>query len=797
MFEINELLAKDHHKEISLLDHSKMVLNLGLFLASKLMDGNDTITDEFVEEFKKELSIALACHDIGKCSHEYQLLFKKNKKAFNDEEIKIKHNILSLAFLSKYVNGFYKKTYYPLLTSVLSHHTIDEHVKDYTNNELFIGREGEIECMSYFYNRMKEYITVTHDITFDNNFDIIDNECEKYVRDYKLYDLSNKLDDIYSKKMNDKCLLFNAILVRADRMVSSERYDNNKFLDNDVEYMLSTINSLDVCSRIVDVDIDTCGYDDIERLNLQKHIVNDLLESSNVNLVGASAGFGKTLTGLMWFLKERKKMIWVAPRNVIVNSTYESVVEELVKLKQPNVRVACYQGGMFTKCNYDKNLSEDENLPDIDILVTNIDSFLNSNIKNNMRIHLYSLYSSNVIFDEYHEFFTSEPLFPAFMRTMVTRAYSTNSKTLLLSATPLSMNFIIGKYDNKISEHKLDEIPIHNGDMEVHVKVHNIDNICDIEIPSNDCFVITNTVGQAQSLYKHCNNDEITLIHSLFTDERRSEIENELYNKHGKNSVVSERNVVIGTNIIGVGLNISAKTICEVVSTPENTIQRICGRGGRFNEEEYNGSIEYHVYLLNEDKTNDSFINHTYNLDLYKAWCDKLSGLDGKTITKKDLYTIYEDFKEEHKIEMGKHYSSCFNEGSKQLGGLEVYKVQNNKKDKSFEAHSKNKGYRGNNDSLFVITRYNDGRWCKPLTITSHHLKHETNEHVYERMGIVSGGVVSGTNYPNKHVLNRVYNIKSNGDYTVEKLSKIANRSDRPLPLFDFEYDDKFGLFKI
>ena len=73
------------------------------------------------------------------------------------------------------------------------------------------------------------------------------------------------------------------------------------------------------------------------------------------------------------------KIIWVVPRNVIADGTYDSIIKELQKLKQTDVKVTLYRSGEIIKSNYN---ADEDSLEDADILVTNIDSILNRVIKN-------------------------------------------------------------------------------------------------------------------------------------------------------------------------------------------------------------------------------------------------------------------------------------------------------------------------------------------------------------------------------------------------------------------------------
>ena len=215
-----------------------------------------------------------------------------------------------------------------------------------------------------------------------------------------------------------------------------------------------------------------------------------------------------------------------------------------------------------------------------------------------------------------------------------------------MSATPLRFDKTYFN-DGEMNVHFL-KAKAYNGEMKVKVNFFDLNDINYLPSTVRDSFIICNTVKQSQRLFKLIGGKDDILIHSRFPSVRRNEIEEEIYHCHGKGSCVNNRNNIIGTNIIGVGLDISAKTIYDFVVTPENTIQRGCGRGGRFNEKEYNNEIIYNVCNLINDKGNRMLINSQTNNNLHDKWLKILKSFDGLTITKDKLYELYYDFYDEN-----------------------------------------------------------------------------------------------------------------------------------------------------
>ena len=227
---------------------------------------------------------------------------------------------------------------------------------------------------------------------------------------------------------------------------------------------------------------------------------------------------------------------------------------------------------------------------------------------------LFNAYANNVVFDEYHEFKSDEPLFSGFIRMLYVRKNFLNTKTMLLSATPLDFSAL---YGNEHIEAYSKPLHLYN-DMKVNISVKEYENLSEFKC-EKDSFIVVPSVSWAQELYKPDENNDI--IHSRYTDEDREKKEGKLLSNYGKRADVNNKGIVYGTNIIGVGLDISCHNMYDFFITPEDTIQRCCGRTGRFNEREYNGVINYTVCVL-KDKRYKRYlkerIDGEFYLNLYK-----------------------------------------------------------------------------------------------------------------------------------------------------------------------------------
>lgn len=715
---VEEFLAKSKmNGGVSLINHSKAVTNFATFVFDNIIS-HDVVdkTDIDYEELKKNVVIAAALHDIGKCYSEVQecLKWPKPKRGYyiaSDDEIEpIKkketktHNVLSWAYLKQHMP---KND--AVLSAILNHHVVYDYLSELsaTSINADIIENGDLSAFDEFFNIMSNYIKEVYDYTIDKKES--DDNC--YIKDVLItYDMAKV--DINSFEQNALFTIIRSILVYADRMVSGHFNDTDKFINYDNDFMKSILDSSVIVSDMPKDNANSLKDNngkfvyDQERLKGQNLLLGKI-NSFNNYIVGASAGYGKTLVGIRWAMASNKKVLWVVPRNVIARGTYHSVMSEIKKMGyENNLSVGLLLSGFYEE--------GDENS---DIIVTNIDNFLASMVKNGEAHHLINLLNSNVIFDEYHEFLSEAPLFSAFIGIVYTRTHFTDSRTILLSATPLRFDEKFWNDDENYEYVKFEKPTPFNGEMGVNISFNKYGSVREVNCDSEDSFVICNTVNQSQQCFESNVSKNKLLIHSRFTKEDRNSIEDNIYKFHDKNSVIENRNTVVGTNIIGVGLDVSAKNIYDFVISPENTIQRGCGRGGRFAEKEYNGEINYHVCILVGDIATKRLTTRMFDNELHTKWIELLEQYDGKKITKNDLYELYYKFYKENSVEAKKLWESFFKKSCDDLKKLKPFSSRKkNEKDEKTKL-STGIGFRGNVENIFVTAKSEDGTLSAPITV--------------------------------------------------------------------------------
>ena len=775
-----EIYAKSNGS--TLYEHSREVLNLGMRVGNYLIRNSDY---KEKKDILSKLAIALILHDIGKCTDSCQNIIKNNKI-----EEPTYHNIYSWAFFLNYINGSSLDENAVIGNAILYHHPLRNDKIQSSDDVTFSIKE--LEVMREIYEALKDYAEDVYDISTENQFGFEETHSRPViVEEERIYGKISRDSAKWRKSIDRESYkqILRTILVFADRCVSSGQYDNEKIFNNDYHYMMDNIILPQIMSNKDDfneVNIfelknrDGNPLYDTSRLTKQAEVVNYINDwNSNENntlIVQATAGFGKTMIGIMWALTSKQKTIWVTPRNAIATSTYSSIVDELNNIGETKIKVGLFFSGEYIHKNYDY-----EGEPDI--LVTNIDSILYRHIRNDKQLLLFNAYANNVVFDEYHEFKSDEPLFSGFIRMLYTRKNFLNTKTMMLSATPLDFSSL---YGNEYVEIYNKPLHLYN-DMKVNISVKEFETLADFKC-GKDSFVVVPSVSWAQGLYEEDKGNDI--VHSRYTEEDRMIKERKLITRYGKRANVSEKGIVFGTNVIGVGLDISCQNMYDFFITPEDTVQRGCGRTGRFNEKEYNGVVNYTICIL-KDKRYKRYIKERINeesyLALYNKWLDIFKSYDGKTITKGEIYSIWNKFYEDNAKDINDKYESLFEKSDENITGLYLTSVKN-KVNKNRKVINNSNSYR-TTDSIFVTTKNNKGEYINPITLReSIVINNESDDDASCKRR--KDYIESNKNF-NMNMITYAYRIKRFG---IQDCMNLAYKNDTPFLLLNARYDNDKGL---
>ena len=806
MRNMEEIISKTNgNGNTSLLDHTKMVINMAVSIAKNSIN-------DLSDRLLKKIAVAAAIHDLGKCSTSFQDYIKKRNEEDDEglEEAQDKqnfyhHNTLSWAFAYACTYGLNSKGNYPLRSAILYHHTVRDN-GDLTADQIIADllktdRPG-YDAMVDVYNELMAYIDDRFSLGVTNNpdfkvkeiFDEGDLTSSIKVKDELLYPYHGIGKDVDIETAYET-LITRTIITYADRTVSSGIYDNERILNNDSDY----IDEIFKC-RIqthYDRQPDYSAYDQ-ERLKMQLDLVSKISSGPDgVWGVSASAGFGKTLMGLMRHFVVGKKTKWVTPRTVIADSTYDSIVKELEKMNMSDqVKVGLYYGGELKKANFSGSGNIDQ-LTQCDILVLVIDSFLSEYSKNNMAPMLVDTCFGEVIFDEYHEFICEQPLFAAFIYLLYTRKEHTNTKTLLLSASGFDLSGLLGGPQRLYTE----KPPIYGGETKMFIQVKEADEISKLA-PSllDNSFTVMPTVRTAQNAYRRENGVITKLIHSRYIPEDRESRTSELYSMYGKEvSNGIKKLPVIGTKIIGVGLDISAKSVGYYMPTPEDTIQTGCGRAARFKEYD---CVDFTVFKT-KDRNIVKFINSLYPKKLRDKWYDELLKLHNLTITKEDMYRLRDDFYHKNHTTLNEYLMDTLDKSAESLSSIN-YKSGNHSTRKEYDTCARVFTYRGKSSSLYVTLKDENGEYMKPFVCDAVVLNDESScgEDNKARFDFMTDRN-NGFNFPCDSEMKYAYKIKRNDSKNPQNEATVANcyglawRADRPMLLLNHKYDKEIGLYSL
>ncbi|WP_141705312.1 CRISPR-associated helicase Cas3' [Vulcanibacillus modesticaldus] len=328
------------------------------------------------------------------------------------------------------------------------------------------------------------------------------------------------------------------------------------------------------------------------------------LYSGQPVVLSAPTGSGKTWAGIFPFLYAKvknkifaDKLFYVLPLRTLTRSIFSEISEKIDELNL-DLKVTIQMGEQM-----------DDPFFEGDIIITTIDQLLSNYIGASLST---SIGQSNIppgaylgayfVFDEIHA--VPREAMPTILDMV--RRLKDYSRFLLMTATiPTTvLDEVVERIEGEkifvsneqiISEKwvtctNLTRRKLYWNDQEL-----NVDKIIDLHMKQEGkrrTIVIINRVDKAQhfylkikALFKQLNlKDEIFLLHSRFLPEDRKNIEQQVIKLLGKNGNKNEHVIVIATQVIEVGVDISARVLISELAPANSLIQR-SGRCARFPNE--------------------------------------------------------------------------------------------------------------------------------------------------------------------------------------------------------------------
>lgn len=352
----------------------------------------------------------------------------------------------------------------------------------------------------------------------------------------------------------------------------------------------------------------------------QLDLCEAVLQGKNV-LLCAPTGAGKTMAALLPFIYSfhnnisfPKKLIYSVPLRTLGNSLYDSTSKGLREYYEKNP--VNDDNKIITSIQTGESPDDPEFLSDI-VFTTydqSLSGFLNipvglSDKKANMLSG--AIASSYLIFDEIH-LYDFDKAFKTLNFLM--KELEGIAPFCIMSATLTKE--IKKKIEERYKE-TLEIIDLSNPKYTQDLKqiegnrkkfCHIEEKVLDVESVfskhKQKTIVIFNTVKDAQAFYKELinkkpENTEIILIHSRFTQEDRREKEKRIIDAFNEDEDKKANIILVATQVIEVGIDISADTMHTVCCPANSLIQRI-GRCARRNSE--TGNIYVYYPFMDEDK---------------------------------------------------------------------------------------------------------------------------------------------------------------------------------------------------
>lgn len=712
---------------------------MGVSKMSVLISTKYGLSDKNIERCR----IAGLLHDIGKAIEEFQS-HMQNCSIINIEDLERLHHDCSWEFISGLNIDPYIKNI------VLWHHG-----KTILSSGDEINRtlsESDIEKIQDVYNQL------------NLNFEDCDStDPPPYI--WSVNGVNGKGKYPKNGRMTDSncnavLFLLRSIVIFSDHLISKMSIDElNKFLE-DENYSLN--------EHKIDVEYSIPKHYNKERIEKQLNISKEVL-NNKITIIPATAGFGKTVIGLLSTILVKKRCYWVCPRNIVAENVYETLKNE-IEAFGCNISMELYLTSERKKCT-DESLSPFSS----DIVITNIDNFVRPMVDYNVLDNLGNILDSTVIFDEFHEFANESPLFASFINFMRMRTMLNNeTKTILLSATPSFISELwgnVGTYKVECGE------TVHNKNFKVSF-VKNYPN----SLPK-DGIVITNSLTEAQGAYQRYKGD--ILLHSYFIKKHKMNNIEKLYKSNGKNGTYDKS--VTSAPIVQASLDVSFSYMVDTILSPESTIQRL-GRLDRWGKKLLPCEA---IFVSSNSKSNKSSIDMLYENNLNEKWCSCIEEYvrTHSEATLKNFYELYEKFNNDNRSYIIRYLEEQFYNGESEFSEY-CYPRKYIISSKSKKVGNGN--LRNPTGSFNYIVKQ-DGKWLNEVFSCD---KNEIERIVINENFRIAKAMKElnelGFNYQKRFIKY----IKDSHTSVLAKLKKMCKDPNLPLPCFEYTYSDELGLIK-
>ena len=588
-------------------------------------------------------------HDSGKADAVYQdWVIDSTSDETHSWENYPRHNEIS-HFLYYSLNANKHKSY--VSDAVYFHHE-----KPYRKEELvFQDIDSKVKDKQIF-DKVRQLVTEVNRLAanYDGNLpqiELLPERNDPYSGAfplYKRYPSGNEYLDEFQDvlKVNAYKDLVRSALIKADRVVSAisatelNEYIEYAQLDDLVhqhERDDSLLNGLEVCLNDFEQHGDQQRNQQqtatVERILEQQQQQYELNNEPSISVLGGAAGCGKTKIALeVAYRTGAKQLIWICPTVSICLGMYEEL--RSVYLPHGSVEIATGEFKLTTK-----NGQESPTVHSFqsDVVVTNIDTVTRLISTFQDSVSFIDFMKSFVVFDEFHEFTTTQGFNLLFAELIAAKKLRVNeANTLLVSATPnrVFCDFIGVTQIQRCASW-------HTGTFElVEVLTQDATEYLQDAPLSKGRFIISNTAIAAQlGTIQHSDDEQALLLHSKYTQRDKKQQLDLALTHFGKDSE-PQFDGIRSSTIMRASLNISANHMLLEMNSAENTLQPL-GRLDRFDKTGATNILEIVV-----SKSSEPFLNSMNLKASTQAWITFLheQGAFNKPLTLNDIYALYDAF---------------------------------------------------------------------------------------------------------------------------------------------------------
>ena len=480
-------------------------------------------------------------------------------------------------------------------------------------------------------------------------------ENKRLLKHYDRKSITGFVSDILGYSFNDENLdtIMESdapiIYVRGDSVYESVQFFVRATLISADESVSGAKETERIYATVDPKNLRCPGDWDKDRFNTQIDCASSLSDAASA-IINAPAGMGKTAIGLASVIASSRHSYWVNPRNVVVESVFDSIKRDAESILGEYAKYLTIETvtGNERKNSWDfansRPLNDDE---EARLTITNIDYFCEPFVKGRNKIGQFYAFHSNVVFDEYHELFVDSAFFKLFQLTTYFRNwFCKESKTLFLSATPIKMNWLASaKYLPEKNKHYPAQ----------HKKEYAVEFGAKPSSLDNETICVNQTVRETQMF----RNGEL-VIHSYFSDSHRKEKMDRIVSAFGKHPDVSKRVGTASCQLLQASLDVSYPHLAYSVSVPWNTVQAVgrCNRWGELDDAK--------ITFFDNENDKGAWSYCAPVKEIRRKWLDVVKTLP-ENMTLDELYGVYDNFMDENSGIVNEFVKMNLNESAENL----------------------------------------------------------------------------------------------------------------------------------